>query len=206
MLFAEKFLNRFMNRRSFRIMQRLQNELNQHNHLLDLGCGTGHNTRMFKEQFSLKVTSVDRSYYLKTPELKTFSLCDAHQLPFKDNIFDIVFMGYMLHYSKDPKAIIEECKRVCSNKIIIFQSVYSNNFAKNFLELREFFYGRGAFEVCKKLNLIPKSECYMKPKHFFHKNELENLITSSAWNITKAQEEFSSPIQLSRTCFILEKN
>ena len=44
---------------------------------------------------------------------------DMHAMPYPDNSFDVVILGWVLAYSNDPKAAAREVIRVCRNKAIV---------------------------------------------------------------------------------------
>lgn len=43
---------------------------------------------------------------------KNIIVGDIHRTAFPDNTYDVVLLGWVLSYSKDPGAIIKECKRI----------------------------------------------------------------------------------------------
>ena len=84
---------------------------------------------LFTHGFSLKnIKSVDLISYSKKIEL-----CDAHNLFYKNNIFDIILCSYTLTYSTNRKKIIEEIIR-CSKKdsiVAIAISSHKKNYRIN---------------------------------------------------------------------------
>lgn len=53
---------------------------------------------------------------------------DMHSLPYPDNSFDIVFLGWVLSYSKDQKQVARELLRVCKDRgIIVIAGDYSDS-------------------------------------------------------------------------------
>jgi ubiquinone/menaquinone biosynthesis C-methylase UbiE len=91
--------------------------------LLEVGCGTGHFTRWFRE-LGFEAVGVDFS----TPMLdiatrlspETTYLCaDAHRLPFKDGSFGLTAAITALEFVADPMAVIAEMIRVSSEAILL---------------------------------------------------------------------------------------
>jgi len=89
-------------------------ELNKHDALLDVGCGTG-----LSSEFGCEVVGVDTSFkLLKLNKNKNKILSNAEDLPFKDNIFDIVVSITALHNFGDIAGSLKEMKRVGKGKFV----------------------------------------------------------------------------------------
>lgn len=95
-----------------------QFDLGPQDMLLDLGCGTGISTKFFK----CSIVGVDPARKMLN-EAKNSEKSNAdyiqgsgEQLPFFDNSFDIVICVTTLHNFKDPKAALNEIKRVGKGK------------------------------------------------------------------------------------------
>lgn len=95
------------------------------NSVLDIGTGSG----LFAEAFSkrgLIVAGIDSNpemieaaqSYLPNIE---FKLSSAESLPFKDNSFDMVFMGVVLHEVDDFKKVMDEVARVSTKQVAILE-------------------------------------------------------------------------------------
>lgn len=50
---------------------------------------------------------------------KSIILMDAHDMAYQDNTFDVVFCGWVLPYSKNPKKIADSIVRVSKNESLI---------------------------------------------------------------------------------------
>ena len=96
--------------------------------ILDVGTGSG----LFAEQFAvkgLKVTGLDvnpemipAAYeFVPTGE---FHVGVAEKLPFKDNDFDIVFMGLLLHEVDDLSKALSEANRVVKQRLAVLEWPY----------------------------------------------------------------------------------
>jgi len=74
--------------------------------LLEIGCGGGVYTKFLKRYNKVIPTDI------KKQNLENFVQADAHNLPFEDNTFDVVFGGFVLHHLKDLDKAIKNFKRV----------------------------------------------------------------------------------------------
>jgi ubiquinone/menaquinone biosynthesis C-methylase UbiE len=90
--------------------------------ILDLGCGDGYVSRCLFQSKNLQVTSgidVSKRYILKAkrndynPQVyKSLQVADAHNLPFKDQTFDIVFSNCVMEHIPDFQDVLCEVSRV----------------------------------------------------------------------------------------------
>lgn len=85
--------------------------------LLDVGCGAGWASALANEH-GATVYGIDIAEELlafakhRVPNGK-FQVADIQELPFKDNMFDVIFASNSLQYSEDRIATLQEFKRVC---------------------------------------------------------------------------------------------
>jgi ubiquinone/menaquinone biosynthesis C-methylase UbiE len=92
--------------------------------LLEVGCGTGHNLRFFRE-LELDVTGIDSSEPMLQAAARRLgpgaklSLGQANELGFADNSFDIVAIITVLEFLSDPAGALKEAARVSRGKIYI---------------------------------------------------------------------------------------
>ena len=88
--------------------------------VLDVGCGSGIVTRDIARLTKGKVVAVDGSedmINVAKDILKDYSnvelkVCNAEDLPFDDNIFDIVTCNLVLMWADDPQRVVNEMARV----------------------------------------------------------------------------------------------
>jgi len=45
--------------------------------------------------------------------------CDAHCLPFRDGVFELVYASHLVEHCLNPKAVLEELRRVASGAVIV---------------------------------------------------------------------------------------
>lgn len=87
------------------------------NRALELGAGTGNNTRALLEAIPCRLTALEPSRgMLEQAAAKGIRAAwvrgRAEQLPFAEASFDFVFATYVLHYIPDLSALFRECARV----------------------------------------------------------------------------------------------
>jgi len=87
--------------------------------LLDIGCGTGHWSAFFAE-LGYRVTGIDVAPQMIEVARSaipgcTFQVADAHDLPFDDEMFDVVATMATLEFLPDQAAAIGEMAR-CAKK------------------------------------------------------------------------------------------
>jgi len=84
-------------------------------HILDIGCGTGHLTAKIAES-GAHIVGVDRQLTMITaarqayPDLR-FEVADARKLPFEET-FDAVFSNAALHWIHEPQLVIRNIWKV----------------------------------------------------------------------------------------------
>ena len=88
--------------------------------LLEVGCGTGHWSRVFSE-YGFEVTGVDVSERMidiaKSKNISdvSFQVADGHSLPFADETFDVTAAITTLEFVRDAEAVLREMMR-CTRK------------------------------------------------------------------------------------------
>lgn len=93
--------------------------------VLDIGTGSG----LFAEQFAakgLQVTGLDANPDMLSAAQQfvpsgTFREGVAEKLPFQDGVFDLVFMGLLLHETDDIEAALKEAHRVSLKRLAILE-------------------------------------------------------------------------------------
>ena len=108
------------------ITKSILNNLSQFNfkNFADVGGAEGYTSNLVKQIFSpteVVLTDLSEKYVQKAREifnLKAYS-CDIHQLPFKDNEFDVVLCSETIEHVTNYKHAIEELLRITKNTLII---------------------------------------------------------------------------------------
>jgi len=96
--------------------------------VLDIGTGNG----LFAEAFAShgkEVTGIDVSEEMIKAARKNlpngkFEIALAEEIPFPDKIFDLAFMGLVLHETDDLLKALKEAKRVTKNRVAILEWPY----------------------------------------------------------------------------------
>jgi len=131
--------------------------------ILDNGCGTGYFADRFLREYDVMGIDVSEEMVRYAQKrMKKVIQGDAQNLPFEDNIFDVVIARSLLHHLASPEQGVKEIKRVLKNggRVIFVETISS--FLSN----------------------LPRKILYKKSKHFSkeHKNfkekELLRLIDS----------------------------
>lgn len=96
--------------------------------ILDVGCGDCLDAKMFIQQYGMQTYGTDVYMHKNVRSIKglIFKKGSIYKLPFKDNMFDYVFLNNVLHHidekhqrmSRHLKAL-HELKRVCKKKGVI---------------------------------------------------------------------------------------
>ncbi|RLD86108.1 MAG: hypothetical protein DRJ07_01580 [Bacteroidetes bacterium] len=85
--------------------------------LLDVGCGSG-GSSVLAEERGAEVHGIDvakglLSFAIQRVPKGIFQVADIENLPYEDNMFDVIFAANSLQYSEDRIAALHELKRVC---------------------------------------------------------------------------------------------
>jgi SAM-dependent methyltransferase len=85
--------------------------------ILDVGCGSGGSSVLAKERgadvHGIDVAEGLLSYAIQRVPKGIFQVADIENLPYEDNMFDVIFAANSLQYSEDRIAALQELKRVC---------------------------------------------------------------------------------------------
>lgn len=115
-------------------------DIQPNDNVLDLGCGTGHISKMIRDKTIGHVVGVDPSKgMIEKAQEKfakhsiSFHVCSAEQLDF-NNEFDIIFCNSAFQWFVDPsKAIIACFNSLKTNGKIAIQAPAKDNYCPNFL-------------------------------------------------------------------------
>lgn len=101
-----------------KVFEQLPLTLHGSEHVLDLGCGDGHDADWLARtaRQTVGVDLVGRSEWERfaRPGL-TFVEANAEALPFADRSFDVVFLKDVLHHAVMPVRVLSEARRVCAS-------------------------------------------------------------------------------------------
>ena len=92
-------------------------------YILEVGCGTGAVIRAVGEEFrnpNKVIFGLDSNYkitcYAKNQSGGIFLTGNGEELPFRDDLFDLVFCHYLLLWTENPVKIIAEMRRVLKHQ------------------------------------------------------------------------------------------
>lgn len=105
--------------------------------LLEVGCGIGTDGSQFSKNYAL-YTGIDlnpNSVYLAKKRFEIFGLdgnfciADAENLPFKDNIFDVIYSMGVLHHTPNIHSAINDIHRILKKRGELIIMLYHKNVA-----------------------------------------------------------------------------
>lgn len=101
--------------------------------VLDLGSGLGYNLDTLHWHYSnlvaadISPNALSQSRTVHAEMKLTYLIADAQELPFKDNIFDVVVITEVLEHVPDMQKAIDECHRVLKREGYIYISTPNYN-------------------------------------------------------------------------------
>jgi SAM-dependent methyltransferase len=107
--------------------------LEQLNHIIEIGCGTGAVLSDFVDWKDKFIYGLDISEnFVRIIQRRNMNVCltigDANFLPFKENSFDVILCHYFLLWMHDPILILREMKRIArreSSILVLAEPDYS---------------------------------------------------------------------------------
>ena len=155
---------------NFRVIKSMiHGNLKNNGNILDIGCGTGYFSRLFK---NAKYAGIDSSKeYVSFANKKYggyFFVMDATKMNFNEKVFDGVLMVSFLHHLSDNelKKVFSDVRRVLKDngKLVIIDPVpvdEQSNFIRKFIFKNDRgHYGRGKIKVIRLLDPYFKLERY----------------------------------------------
>lgn len=105
--------------------------------VLDIGCGIGGPCRMLKEEFNCNVTGIDlNADYIRTAQKLTqllgldinFQQANALELPFKNNLYDVVWTQHVQMNIENKAQFYSEIKRVSKpGGLFLYYDIFEKN-------------------------------------------------------------------------------
>jgi ubiquinone/menaquinone biosynthesis C-methylase UbiE len=89
--------------------------------VLDVGAGDCRLDEILTRQVGCEVVSVDVADYNKTS--RQLTLFDGRVLPYEADSFDVALLIFVLHHAADPRAVLEEARRVCRRCVLVLEDV-----------------------------------------------------------------------------------
>ncbi|MBU1877260.1 class I SAM-dependent methyltransferase [Patescibacteria group bacterium] len=147
--------------------------------ILDFGCGSAIVTQTFKDCFKADILGVDVEDQRIFPiPFKIIGDMEKEKLPFNDLSFDVVLISYVLHHTKNPKAVLKEIQRV-AKRIIIYEDLPKGLFSK----IRCWFHEVGYITFFQKTNYQFSFKTEKEWKQLFDELGLKIIAEKRATNI-----------------------
>jgi len=99
--------------------------------ILDVGCGNGTFLKFIhtiRPDIKLYGVDVSKDFINEYPHYIRFKEASGDKLPFKSNVFDLVFCQHVLEHVQNPEDFIKEFRRVTKNYIVIITPNYKKTF------------------------------------------------------------------------------
>ena len=124
----------------------LINNISNSDKILDIGCGNKEKTSIFKKE---NIVSLDAWDKVNPDVLLDL---EKNKLPYEENSFDVILtIDFIEHIDKQRgKELIEECKKITRNKIILFTPLIWSDNAVNVNDSKLWCYGN-EFDYHKSL-------------------------------------------------------
>ncbi len=183
------------------------------NKILDVGCGAGVISIPLSSRFD--VTSLDFSSKMLSQlksrkedmksELEIIN-ADAHQLPFKDESFDVVICRFAIWPLHDPQRAIAEMARVARKKIIIMEG----DWHKTKITIRHKIFGRPVYNfhfLLYKLKTGREPKKQFEEMKKYHKSsttfeKIKEWLNNSEVEIKEADYSLKERVSTKRSKFL----
>ena len=126
-------LMRFRAWRKFRHIEPFLPRLKSPLAVLDLGAAEGYIGQWIQLKKSADVTLCDVLDLNRTNLMHV--VYDGKQLPWGDNAFDVIVLYFVLHHCEDQRRLMHEALRVASGRVIVMESVYTNELDRRMLTI-----------------------------------------------------------------------
>lgn len=174
-----------------RIMQMLEYlEIQDGDHILDMGCGEGFYALIFDKLYNCKVTAVDydehimgmAKEWLKESKKVTFEIGDICNLRFKDNTFDKIVCTEVLEHIVDHEKATSELYRVLKPKGVLATTVPNHNYPFVWDPLNKIRENLGLGHFDPKNGFLGGIWAY-DHKRLYYPNEFKKLLTDNKFEV-----------------------
>lgn len=104
--------------------------------ILDLGCGSGLAGKEFQNFFKADLIGID-VVDIRVEKIP-FKIFDGISIPYPDNNFDYVLIGYVLHHANNPISLLKEAKRVVKKRIIVYEDLVGGSLSRLICKIHGF--------------------------------------------------------------------
>jgi SAM-dependent methyltransferase len=191
-----------MSRRAAHLTRRLRAWIPEGCHVADIGSGTGHNARAWREELNVTVEEFDVAdlHWIGNGPV----LFDGLRLPVTEATYDVVTLLFVLQYSPHVVELLSEARRITRGRVLIIQSTCRGRWGRFWLRLREWCWGPLAFTVAQFIGMIRGQPCPLNSQRLFSRSELEDLIQRSGLRICHWEPQPWTGFMISRDLFVLE--
>lgn len=193
-----------MERRALALFRRISPHMPSDGIIADVGSGTGHNAEQIRRRTSLVVNEYDVTDLHWTGPGPT--LMQGASVPAPDRSHAVVLLLFVLHYPESASQLLRDARRVSRGSVIVLQSTYSGAWGLFVLRLREFVWGRLAFEMAVFLRLIQDGDCPLSPRRFYTRPELLDEFQRAGFIVRSIHPANWPGLNVSRDLFVLESN
>jgi SAM-dependent methyltransferase len=123
-----KLIKYFGRIRAKNLIKKIQLYLKNSDNILDIGAGPCLVCEILNEQ-NYNVTPVDVKNFSFSKNINPI-IFDGSNIPFNKDKFNMSLLITVLHHANDPQKLIDEAKRVSSNRLIIIEDIYKNKIHK----------------------------------------------------------------------------
>jgi ubiquinone/menaquinone biosynthesis C-methylase UbiE len=148
--------------------------------ILDVGCASGwflsELLKIFPkaEGFGIDIYGKAIAYGKKSYPSITFASADAHKIPFRSKMFDLVICTEVLEHVDDPKSVLLEIKRVLKKDGFAIVELDSGSLLFSIV-----------WFIWKKFQGSVWSHAHL---HSFTSKELEKIVLGSSFQIVKTKK------------------
>lgn len=95
--------------------------------VIDFGAGSGEVAQLLHDDLNLDIEAVDIRKF-KSPRVKIpFKIFNGKRVPVKDKYYNAAVMTNVAHHEKDNENIIDELTRIVSKRLVIIETVPSDD-------------------------------------------------------------------------------
>lgn len=187
----DKFISEEADKDYRALLDRIAGDIRKDDIVLDVATGTGiaafKMAGIAREVYGIDISpkmikEAEKKQKDKSVENIKFILGDGYNMPFKDNMFDVVICCNVLHMMKDPYLSLVEMKRVLKSKGVLIAPTYCHAEPTSIM-MKILLNGLRFF---RWIGLLP----YL---HRFNKKDILKIIRGSGFNIVEHDEIGNKP-------------
>lgn len=169
-----------LQRRAGLLARRLAPHLPPRGYALDVGAGTGHNSRMLRRYSPLAFVDLD------VVNMRVVAgdavLFDGCRMPFASDTFDCALLVFVLHYVAGPLVLLEEIRRVTHGPVLLLQTTYSGRVGALAARGYDYLWGPVAFAVARASGLITARQHALDGTMFYTRPHLLALLAQAGFH------------------------